>query len=56
MRVLTDAIETPLRVMGLDAGRRNRPDMLFIWIPKTAGSSVFALLESTLGMQKLKTF
>lgn len=56
MSVLTDAIETPLRVMGLDAGRKDQPDMLFIWIPKTAGSSVFALLETTLGMQKLKTF
>ncbi len=31
------------------------PDMVFIWIPKTAGSSVFNFLNKELGMQKLKT-
>ncbi|MFB9150294.1 sulfotransferase family 2 domain-containing protein [Roseovarius ramblicola] len=31
------------------------PDMVFIWIPKTAGSSVFSFLNAGLGMRKLKT-
>lgn len=31
------------------------PDMVFIWIPKTAGSSVSKFLNAGLGMQKLKT-
>ncbi len=31
------------------------PDMVFIWIPKTAGQSVFNFLNQELGMEKLKT-
>lgn len=31
------------------------PDMVFIWIPKTAGQSVFTFLNKELGMEKLKT-
>jgi hypothetical protein len=31
------------------------PDMVFIWVPKTAGTSVFTFLNERVGMQKLKT-
>jgi len=31
------------------------PDMVFLWVPKTAGSSVFKFLNAGLGMRKLKT-
>jgi|SRR6056297_452495 len=31
------------------------PKMVFIWTPKTAGSSVFRFLNAGLGMRKLKT-
>lgn len=31
------------------------PDLLFIWVPKTAGTSVFTFLSAHLGMIKLKT-
>lgn len=33
---------------------RKTPDMAFIWIPKTAGSSLFVWLNSEVGMLKLK--
>jgi hypothetical protein len=33
---------------------RKTPDMAFIWIPKTAGSSLFVWLNGELGMLKLK--
>lgn len=48
-----DGLLHTLRLPGWS--RKSRPDLLFIWIPKTAGSSVFSYLESQLGMKKLKT-
>ena len=36
-------------------GRKQRPDMVFVWIPKTAGTSVYEALQKSCGMTKLKT-
>lgn len=46
-----------LRIMKLVNYCRNKgkPDVCFIWIPKTAGTSVHTWLNEELGMQKLLT-
>ena len=39
----------------LNRGQPQTPDMVFIWIPKTAGTSVYEVLRHHYGMKKLKT-
>ena len=33
-----------------------KPDLLFIWIPKTAGTAIFSALNLAMGMQKRKGY
>lgn len=44
-----------IRAANLDSYRFRTPNYLFIWVPKTAGTSIFASFQRALGMVKLKT-
>tara|TARA_Y100001933_G_scaffold265075_1_gene335016 strand:+ start:4005 stop:4805 length:801 start_codon:yes stop_codon:yes gene_type:complete len=39
----------------VDRKTSGNPDLVFIWVPKAAGTSIFTFLSDRLGMKKLKT-